>query len=90
VSLPDVISTALREKLAKIVRIFVAVGLLIVGAIGMIVPFLHGLSFFLAGAIILSFDFPRVERLLKRYISKHRGVEKLYNALYEYLRKRFK
>lgn len=78
-----------RKILTVIFRIFIGVILILVGIAGMILPFLHGLSFLIAGLIILSFDMPPLERRLEHYSKKHHRVDKLYSALRKVLRQKF-
>ena len=81
--------TKQKSKIRIAIRIFLATILILIGLIGIIVPILHGISFLLAGLIILAIDFPYVERKLEKYVAKHIKIEKLYmkvkNIINKYL-----
>lgn len=76
-----------KLKIKIAVRIFIATILIIIGVLGIILPFLHGIAFLLAGFIILSVDFPYVEKKLEKFVAKHAKIEKMYKKIKNIIKK---
>ena len=70
-----------------IVRIIFACLLLCIGVLGIVLPILQGIPFLLAGLIILSLDFPYIEKKLDKLVNTHPKIEKLYKKIRNIIKK---
>lgn len=82
--------TAHMHRLKKSFHIILAFVLIFIGLAGMILPILDGLTFFLLGLILLSFESPYVEAHLSKLAHKNTILGEWYEKLNTWMRKVFK
>ena len=59
----------------RIVYMFIAIILILIGIIGLVLPVLNGVFFLLLGFILLSFESPYIEYHLQRLAKKNYNVD---------------
>jgi uncharacterized membrane protein YbaN (DUF454 family) len=59
------------------------------GALGVVLPFVHGAVFLLVGIVLLSFEIPYVERKLRHYAEKNKLLLKWHKKVDALLRRWF-
>jgi uncharacterized protein YqgC (DUF456 family) len=79
----------MSKKIKLFLKILLAIFLILLGVLGLILPILHGLGFLIAGIIILSFEFPQIDKYVSRHIDKNIHVKKMYEKVHKFLRKYF-
>lgn len=70
-------------------KILLATFLILLGVLGVILPLLHGLGFLIAGIIILSFEFPQIDKYIDKHLNRNQHIKKMYEKIHKFLRKHF-
>lgn len=63
---------------SRIRNLVLAIFFFILGVIGVLIPIMPQVPFFLMSALFLSLVFPRVRRALRRFRHRHPKLEKIY------------
>jgi uncharacterized membrane protein YbaN (DUF454 family) len=81
------VSLKLKTKYKIVVRVLLACVLIIIGLMGMVLPVLQGIPFLIAGLIVLSTDFPYIERKIESLVKKNANIEKMYKKIHSIIKK---
>ena len=73
----------------KIIRLFIASILLIIGAFGLVLPVLNGIFFIVAALIIISLEFPALDHFLDKQSKRNYKVGRVYDKVRHFIRKHF-
>lgn len=79
----------MRVKFKKFLVITLAICLLIIGAVGALLPVVHGTVFVLLGLCLLALEMPSIEKKLESVVVKNKKIDKMYNKIMKYLRSKF-
>lgn len=74
----------------KILHITLGVFLILVGIIGLVLPFINGTVLLIVGFILISFESPYIEKHLSRLTQKNKLTHSLHLKLEIFLRKIFR
>lgn len=61
----------MKRQVKRIIVLCAGTGLVLLGIIGLFLPFLQGILFIVAGLLVLSRESTRVKRLLDRWKERH-------------------
>ncbi|HET6175627.1 MAG TPA: PGPGW domain-containing protein [Candidatus Sulfotelmatobacter sp.] len=64
----------MRAKAKKVARLFVGWGFILLGMVGLFVPFLQGVLFLIVGLLILSSEYVWANRLLQKIRTRFPGL----------------
>lgn len=73
----------------KFFLIVLGTALIVVGALGMVLPIVHGTVFLLLGVILLSFESTYIEGKVLYFVQKHELLYRLHTKLEKVLRRWF-
>ena len=77
----------MKKKIKKILILTLGIGFILLGLLGLVIPFLQGIPFLILGIIILSLYFPQTSIILKRYLHKHPKLIKKIEKIEEKAKK---
>jgi len=67
-----------RRRRSKTHNLIYAIGFFVLGVIGVLIPIMPQVPFFIMSALFLSLVFPRVRRALRRWRMKHPKLDAMY------------
>ena len=79
----------IKKKIKKILILTFGIFFILLGLLGLVLPFLQGILFLIIGFLLLSFYFPQTSTILKRYLHKHpylvEKIEKIEKKIKEFI-----
>jgi uncharacterized protein YqgC (DUF456 family) len=80
----------MRVKPQTVLHIFTGIPLILLGILGLVLPVLNGTVLLIIGLIILSFEYPYIERKLFTITQKNKVIHALYLKLEKIMRRIFR
>ena len=80
---------AMIIPIRKIIRLFLAGILLIIGAFGLVLPVLNGVFFIVVALILISLEVPTLDHFMEKHSKRNHTFHKTYEKLRHFVRKHF-
>ncbi len=77
----------MKKKIKKILVLTIGIIFIILGILGLFLPFLQGILFLIIGLILVSFCFPRMRPHIKRHAERQKHVSSAVNKIEEWIAK---
>jgi len=87
-SAPQALRRKRRPRRSKAKNLILAIGFFILGVIGVLLPVVPQVPFFIMSLLFLSFVFPSVRRALRRFLHRHPKIAHAYKKWRDKARKK--
>ncbi len=75
----------MQKGVKKILVLFVGIIFIILGLLGLVLPFLQGILFLIIGFILVSLCVPKIRILIKKHTDKHPHLSPIVNKIEAWL-----
>lgn len=77
----------MQRKLKRILIVSLGILFLVLGLVGLVLPFLQGILFLAIGIILVSFSFPKVRTWINKHTEKHPHLASMLNKMERWIKK---
>jgi uncharacterized membrane protein YbaN (DUF454 family) len=79
----------MKIHIKKVIRLFLALFFIVIGAFGLVLPILNGTFFIIVALILISLEVPALEAWLDSLSEKNKTAHKIYVKMKRFIKKYF-